>query len=212
MTSSGTPRAPEPPKSPVKARRLILWRWRRNPLRRRSDLVEAWLGVISVLAIAAGGTVAGALAFLGVTRDLAEQRDERRSVPAVVVEDVGDGRAGVKDGGTGFPESATVRWRAPDGAAREGRTVVDPGAGAGTGTTVWIGRDGQLVGEPITRDEAGVHGAVAALAVGSGVCLAVMSARRAATAVLNRRRARAWEYEWAEFGPHWQRGPNGPGK
>ena len=36
-----------------------LWRWRRNPLRRRSDLVEAWAGLATAVAVGVGAPLAG---------------------------------------------------------------------------------------------------------------------------------------------------------
>ncbi|GAA4079707.1 hypothetical protein [Streptomyces shaanxiensis] len=49
--------------------RALLWRWRRNALKRRSDVVEAWLGVAAVamlllsaptVSVVAAGSKAGA--------------------------------------------------------------------------------------------------------------------------------------------------------
>ncbi|MFF0065738.1 hypothetical protein ACFYRC_30155 [Streptomyces sp. NPDC005279] len=40
------------------------WRWRRNPLRRRSDAVEAWIVLVTwVLALIAGAVAGGVAAY-----------------------------------------------------------------------------------------------------------------------------------------------------
>ncbi|MFD9903677.1 hypothetical protein ACFWX4_05310, partial [Streptomyces sp. NPDC059063] len=45
--------------------RKLGWRWRRSPLRRRSDVVEAWavllVGTVLILGVPAAGFVAGAV-------------------------------------------------------------------------------------------------------------------------------------------------------
>ncbi|MEU0210453.1 hypothetical protein ABZ235_11750 [Streptomyces canus] len=38
-------RATPPAHPPEELPRLRLWRWRRNPLRRRTDLAQAWIAV-----------------------------------------------------------------------------------------------------------------------------------------------------------------------
>src|SRR3954454_3563014 len=65
------------------------WRWRRNPLRRRSDVVEAWLGVLTVLVLCTTpliGWWAGQSVDRALQRVARTQRAERTLVPAAVVE------------------------------------------------------------------------------------------------------------------------------
>jgi hypothetical protein len=38
-----------------------LWRWRRNPLRRATDLVEAWLALVVLLLVLVAAPVIGSL-------------------------------------------------------------------------------------------------------------------------------------------------------
>lgn len=42
-----------------RCRRVRLWRWRRNPLRLRSDLVEAWIMLVTWVFALVGGLLAG---------------------------------------------------------------------------------------------------------------------------------------------------------
>lgn len=46
-------RATPPAGLPEELPRLRLWRWRRNPLRRRTDLAQAWIAVGLFLVVAA---------------------------------------------------------------------------------------------------------------------------------------------------------------
>lgn len=67
-----------------------LWRWRRNPLRRRSDVVEAWVIVVGWVFALVCGLLVGLVAADAVERDTEGQREERRQVSAVLVEDAQD--------------------------------------------------------------------------------------------------------------------------
>jgi hypothetical protein len=65
------------------------WRWRRNPLRRRSDVVEAWTALAVAVLLLVGAPLAGALAGLWAHRTAQavaeERRAERHQVHAEVV-------------------------------------------------------------------------------------------------------------------------------
>jgi hypothetical protein len=67
-----------------------LWRWRQNSLRRRSDVVEAWVIVVGWVFALVCGLLAGLMAADAVERDAERQREERRQVSAVPIEDAQD--------------------------------------------------------------------------------------------------------------------------
>ncbi|MEW2257347.1 hypothetical protein AB0924_19370, partial [Streptomyces sp. NPDC047869] len=52
-----------------------LWRWRRNPLRRATDLTEAWVALVALVLIAVAAPVTGTL--IGVTAQDSLQRSAR---------------------------------------------------------------------------------------------------------------------------------------
>ncbi|MGJ5832378.1 hypothetical protein [Streptomyces ossamyceticus] len=179
----------------------LLWRWRSNPLRRHDDVLEAWvvLAVWTVMAI--GGTLAGFLTARAAQEVFADQRAERRSVPAVLLSgapEPGSGRYS-----TGDRTSTEVRWTAPDGTPRTGRTLVEGGRKAGTRVTVWTDASGALTSEPPTPNEAAIEagslGTAAALAL-SGLTYGV---GRAGRWWLDRRRVEQWGREWTLVGPQW---------
>ncbi|MDX3458898.1 hypothetical protein PV396_44450 [Streptomyces sp. ME02-8801-2C] len=173
------------------------WRWRCNPLRRRDDVLEAWLVLAVWTLIAVGGTLAGVLTAGAADAVFAQQRAERTPVRAVLLTDIP--RAAAKS----YRAVAKVRWTAPDGSVRADKTLVHYGLKAGSRIVVWTNERGNLTTEPPSRTvaavDAGLWGTVAALAV-SGVAL---GAGRAARWGLDRRRIFQWGREWDLVGPHW---------
>lgn len=54
-----------------------LWRWRANPLRRKDDVLEAWLVLAVWALISVGGTLAGVFTARAAYDVFAQQRAER---------------------------------------------------------------------------------------------------------------------------------------
>ncbi|MFJ8635761.1 hypothetical protein [Streptomyces sp. NPDC093568] len=183
--------------------KVWLWRWRRNPLRRRADAVEAWVLLTAwVFTVLAG--VLGGLATAGtVERGMARERVEWRPAVALLTEQA-PGTAQPRSGGaSGEQVWAKVRWSARDGSAHTGQARVHPGSGVGTPVTVWTDPEGRLVTRPATPAEARTR---AALVGGlAGLCAASVPfvAGRALRSRLESRRIDRWGYEWARFGPLW---------
>ncbi|POX51204.1 hypothetical protein [Streptomyces sp. Ru72] len=174
--------------------RRRLWRWRRSPLRRTSDLIEAWLLLAAWLLGVLGGATAGMVAAMAADRGFEEDRSGRRQVVAVLLErvrDVAPTHADVRSNA-----DATVRWTTPDGRMRTGRAAVPAHTPVGTRVQVWTSPRGDLVPQPADRSEAALRssllGAGAAVAVG----VTVWGSARAARALLDRRRMRQWALEW----------------
>ncbi|WP_326655567.1 MULTISPECIES: hypothetical protein [unclassified Streptomyces] len=74
----------------TKRARVWGWRWRRNPLRRRSDAVEAWIVLVTWVLALIGGAVAGGVAAYCVDQAIERERAGRQAVPAVLVSDAPD--------------------------------------------------------------------------------------------------------------------------
>ncbi|WP_328743832.1 Rv1733c family protein [Streptomyces sp. NBC_00285] len=119
------------------------WRWRRNPLRRRSDVVETWAVLVAWALAVAGGLLAGLVTAVTVERGLDRERAERQGVSAVVTKDAVDEVSARPDGNR--RAWAPVRWVAPDGWSHTDRTRHPdpapgqaPGSPSGpTGAEVW---------------------------------------------------------------------------
>jgi hypothetical protein len=179
--------------------RDILVNLRRSPLRRRSDLAEAWMvlatgALIAVAAPAAGVTAADAVQAAG-----ARQGQDRQAVSAVLTENPPD-RIGIDTtSGAGTAVHATVRWTAPNGAVRTGETEVAPRMRAGDRTTAWLDGKGALLRDPVTPSDVRAQSIALGTVAASGTCLLLLGAERAGGALLARHRNTQWEREWAEI-------------
>ncbi|MGW2745509.1 Rv1733c family protein [Streptomyces sp. NPDC001450] len=180
--------------------RVPLWRWRSNPIRRRDDVLEAWLLLAIGILIAVGGTAAGVVTARAADQVFDQQRADRIPVRAVLLNDV----PRTETSGMGRDlASARVRWTTSDGSAHKGMTLVSTGKKAGSTVRIWIDGQGRVSTQPPTPTraavEAGLFGASAALAL-SGVVSGVGSVGRR---YLDRRRIQQWDREWTLVGPQW---------
>ncbi|MGW3916857.1 Rv1733c family protein [Streptomyces sp. NPDC005070] len=178
-----------------------LWRWCDNPLRRRDDVIEAWIVLAVWTLFTVGGTVAGLVTAQAADDAFARQRAERQPVRAVVLHDVPPTAAGPGAGSGRL--MAAVRWTAADGSSRTGSAAVPTGSRAGAEVSMWQDGRGRLAPAPPTPAkaavESGVAGAAAATAVG-GLALGAGTVTRRR---LDRRRVDAWGREWALVEPRW---------
>ncbi|MFE2100116.1 hypothetical protein [Streptomyces sp. PTD9-10] len=174
--------------------RRRLWRWRRSPLRRTSDLIEAWLLLVAWGAGVLGGATAGTVAAVAADQGFEEDRSSRRQVVAVLLERAGESAPTHADVTTNA--GATVRWTTPDGRTRTGRAAVPAHTPVGTHVRLWTSSRGDLVSQPPGRSDAvlrsSLTGAGAAMAAGG----AVWGSARAVRALLDRHRTRQWALEW----------------
>lgn len=170
------------------------WRWRSNPLRRTSDVVEAWIVLVTWLLAVVGSVLTGLVTADAVARGLDRQWTERRPVEAVLVGRVPSVTSARGDDGRVW---AGVRWTTPDGAVHSGRTKVRPGMASGTRVTVWTDRQGRVTAKPLSPGEAGFRSAWTGTLVATGTAAAVFGGAQLARAGLERRRLRQWDEEWA---------------
>ncbi|MGV9251867.1 Rv1733c family protein [Streptomyces sp. NPDC003697] len=183
-----------------------LWRWRRNPLKRRADAVEAWIVLGAWVFTVLAGLSAGVTAMRAVEHELARERAEWRPT-AAVVEAPGPPAAG-QGNGRGADASRAwrrVRWTAADGTPRTGQVPVRPGSAAGSRVTVWTDTRGRLVTRPATAAQARTRAAVVGGLVGLSTGAVPFVVGRLLRDRLERARMRQWDAEWARFGPMWSR-------
>ncbi|HEY8983125.1 MAG TPA: hypothetical protein VIU15_26540 [Streptomyces sp.] len=177
----------------------LLWRWRGNPLRRRDDVIEAWLVLIVWLLIAVAGTLVGMTTAHAADEVFARQRAQRHPVRAVLVDDVPKSVGTTVDG----RRSAEVRWSAPDGSPRTGRALVDAGQRAGATVTVWLDAEGRPSVEPPDATQAAIESAALGAGAACGLAGALYGAGRVVRWRLDRRRIEGWASEWDVVGPLW---------
>ncbi|MFI0720526.1 hypothetical protein [Streptomyces sp. NPDC021224] len=191
------------------------WRWRRSPLRRRSDVVEAWLGLVTVLLLCAvplAGWWAGQSVDRALTRVARVQRTERSLVTAAEVPASaargattapGAGRAAGREVDPAGEE--VLRWTAPDGTARSGKVPLGLEVRHGGRLLLWTDRQGRLVAPPLDRATATAHAALAGVAAAGVAAGTVLLARQLLLWRLTRRRMLSWDRAWARFGQDWGR-------
>ncbi|MEV5171170.1 hypothetical protein AB0L10_08785 [Streptomyces flaveolus] len=194
---------------PLKAFRgpkVWLWRWRRNPLKRRADVVEAWVVLGACLLTVLAGVLAGLAAAGSVEHGLARERATWRPTVARVVAQVpGKSPAHSSHASAGDQVWAEVRWTVTDGSAHTGQIRVEPGSRPGTPVTVWTDPQGHLVSRPTTASEAAFRSILIGLLVGASAAAVPFVAGLAVRGRLERRRMDAWDTEWARLGPQWGR-------
>ncbi|MCI3276704.1 Rv1733c family protein [Streptomyces cylindrosporus] len=181
--------------------KVWMWRWRHNPLRRRSDVVDAWIVLAAWLIALCGGLFTGLTSGVTADHELDRQRAERHPLSAVLTENA-PGRTSVSalDGDL---VRATVRWTAPDGSTHTGLTKVRADAKAGAPATVWVDRQGRLTSKPLTPGDATFQAAWTGVLVGLGVAGALLGGAQLMRLQLARRQSRQWDEEWARVDTPW---------
>lgn len=192
-----------------------VWRWRRNPLRRPTDLFEAWVAfaaLVCVLLVApALGCAAGLKVDGTLQRAAREQRHERYLVPAVVVRPTPGPVAGsATDPGAGrqAPERTRIvaSWTAPDGSSHEGTVpAAEEPPLPGDRFRIWTDIRGRLVGQPLDPSAASFHAGVAGLAAALTAAALAETLRRLVVRRLMHRRYTRLDRAWAAAGPDWGR-------
>lgn len=195
------------------------WRWRRNPLRRRSDIVEAWLGAVTVLLLCAVpliGWWAGQSVDRTLQRVARTQRAERTLVPASVVQSpaapgattapgASKAAAGVAGADSDPRHGDVLHWTAPDHSEHTANVPVGLEVWHRYQLLLWTDRAGVLVPPPLDDATASTHAILAGVATGSAAGGLLVLSRQLLMWRLMRRRMDSWEREWARVGQDWGR-------
>lgn len=177
-----------------------LWRWRDNPLRRRDDIVEAWIVLAVWVVVLVGGAAVGLVTARVAGDVFARQRAERHTATAVLA---GDVPGAATAGGTSARVMSEVRWTAPDGTSRTGKSLVVSGQQAGAKVVIWLDASGALTNEPPNATEASLEAGLLGFAAGVALAGTVLGAGAVARWELDRRRVEEWGREWDLVGPQW---------
>ncbi|WP_030419129.1 hypothetical protein VM636_27930 [Streptomyces sp. SCSIO 75703] len=181
------------------------WRWRRNPLRRRSDVVEAWTVLVVALLLFIGvplvGVYAAARAHDQAEGLAAAQRAQRHRVTATVVRTDPSGLPSEQT--DGHASRATVRWQAPDGGTRTAGTEVPSGTRRGDVIGLWLDGKGRTVAPPADGTAVWQHTVTVGTCTTLGAGLTVLVVHGAAYRLLQRHRLTCWEREWERTEPRW---------
>ncbi|MFF4804343.1 hypothetical protein ACFY1U_39220 [Streptomyces sp. NPDC001351] len=187
----------------VRRAKVLGWRWRSNPLRRRSDVVEAWIVLAAWTAATAGAVAAGTVGAQAAQRVVNEDRAGRRPVSAVVLKTVAGSGRDVVTGVRYDRVLATVRWSDGKGTVRTGMVDVKSGAKAGSGVQAWTDGRGHLVSAPVSAEEAATRVVLAGTGVGLATGLTVLGGGRLVRLRVQRRATERWGAEWERVGREW---------
>jgi hypothetical protein len=177
-----------------------------NPLRRRSDMIEAWLlPAVVVVFLALSPLLIGAASAFIQNGNAAAVRAERswHRVNAVLLQAV-PGPMMSDNGANSWVTWTQARWTA-DGRRHVGQVPAPSGSSMGSTVPVWLDRAGNVQTPPLNarqiRDRVVLAAVVALTAL--AVCLAAVAliARR----LLERRRLAGWATGWLAVGPQWSR-------
>ena len=193
-----------------------LWRWRHNPLRRATDLAEAWVALAALLLILLAapvvGAVVGAVAQDACSSPSGTSTQPAMLVTATVVRKLAGAPAGARPR-DGRPARACAqpgrrptgrRRTAPRSTARSTASLKSPHRG--DHFTIWTDRHGPPGGPPAGlrhRDDAR-----RARRLRRGRCSRrglVEGGRRLIVWRMVRRRYARWDQAWDRAGPDWGR-------
>ncbi|MFD8005333.1 Rv1733c family protein [Streptomyces mirabilis] len=177
--------------------RVLLWRWWRNPLKRRSDVAEAWVGVATAALLLMVPAVGLVMADVSERSALDEAQGLHRPA-ARLVEDA----PATPSRFSGMADDhvrATVRWTIPDGSPKTGEAPVAAGSKAGSSTTVWIDAAVRVRPAPPTSAQARSQGVALGAAATAGACVLIVGGWWIARVRLDVRRRAQWDRAWADF-------------
>jgi hypothetical protein len=201
-TPAAAPVPPRPDQRPTRLAQALARR--RNPLRRRSDILRAWLhdllvlGLVGVTALAA---LLGVAYYRGDRAAAARLETRVHQVQAVALADASTGSAAAAVSGTGA--AVAVSWTSTTGVRRTATVAAPRSVTRGRHLSVWINAQGGLAAAPIS---AGTSASDAIyLAVLVWICAG--GALIGGTALVRLRLERAdlcrWEQGWATTEPVW---------
>jgi hypothetical protein len=178
-----------------------LWRWRSNPLRRRVDVVEAWIILAAWLCAIAGGLVAAWVTGSKADEGYDRMRAEHQPVPAIVVKPANSQATTSPTSNRRVP--ATVRWTGADGHTHTGVTQVKTGVSPGDRIRVWTNSRNHLTAEPLSPANAMFQSAMVGLTAAGGTGVVVLIGIQGLQAGLGRRRMHLWADDWEKADRRW---------
>jgi hypothetical protein len=177
-----------------------------NPLRRRSDVIDAWLVPVAiVLFLALCPVVVSVTGSWMRAANISERHAQAnwQHAQGTLVQSV-PGPMQASHGTNTWITWAPAHWTV-NGVHRKGDVPAQAGARAGTKVTVWWDSKGKVQMPPLSAGGAGSRilearaGGIAVLLAAIGIML--MLVRR----FLDRRRLAGWESAWLTVGPTWSR-------
>ncbi|MGW2210923.1 Rv1733c family protein [Streptomyces sp. NPDC001781] len=192
-----------------------VWRWRGNPLRRPTDVAEAWVCLLALLltlvATPVVGIAAGSAAQDSLRRAVREQRHTRHLVTATVLRPLGQAPPEADPDSARTSRSRVVAgWTAPDGTRRQGAVLADvKSPHAGEHFRLWTDPAGRMTTRPLDSATALAHAVLAGFGASVAAAGLVESVRRLVVWRMVRRRHASWDRAWDRAGPDWGKAGTG---
>ncbi|WP_328316059.1 Rv1733c family protein [Streptomyces sp. NBC_00388] len=190
-----------------------VWRWRRNPLRRGTDLTEAWVALVAVVLIAVAGPLVawlcGSLTESALQDAARDQRRHRHMTTATVVRALHDRPVAANPDGISdaVPRGrAAAVWTGTDGSRHRGALSTFKGDNhAGDRLRIWTDDRGRLVNRPMRPRTVTAHAVLAGFGAGAATAVLIVGGRRVVVWRLVQRRYARLDRAWSEAGPDWGR-------
>jgi hypothetical protein len=175
-----------------------------NPLRRRSDVIAAWLTPAFILIFAALIPVVAA-----VTSTLARDHNAAVVRASHTWTDVtgtllksAPGPAQRDNGANIWNEAAPAKWTFC-GAQYKGSIPVPAGSPAGSRQTVRLNAAGRVMTPPLAPSQLADRIDTLTFIVMAGLALALMTVKGIVRRILDKRKLAAWATEWRAVAPRW---------
>lgn len=176
----------------------------RNPLCRRSDVIEAWLLPVVIITFVALSPIAGAAAGLWARADnvAAHRAQQTWHRAAAVLLQAPPGPL-MSDGGVNtWLVWTPARWTS-GGRQRLGEVPAAAGTRAGSTVPVWLDRAGNAQSPPLTAAQDRHHIIVAVSLALAALAVLLAGLALLTRRLLNRRRLAGWDAAWRLVGPQW---------
>ena len=183
----------------------------RNPLRRRTDRIEAAMRLATIIlllvAVPIAAIAVGRQADHLALRQAHAQQAAGHQVTAVLLKQAQ--ATGVPDPYTSIQLTYVLaRWQPPGLPPVSGPVLAPAGTRAGSTVRIWIDAAGAIASPPPDRREIVGDVTMAAVVAGLVASLLLLGANTLARRVLDRRRLNAWDAEWRATGPRWSGHPS----
>ena len=178
----------------------------RNPLRRRTDRIEAAIRLVAVIlllvAVPIAAIVVGRQADHLALRHAHAQQAADHEVTAVLLQQAQ--ATGVPDPYTSVEMTYVLaRWQSPGQPPKSGQVLAPVGAHAGNRVMIWIDASGALASPPPSHREIAGDVAMTTVVTVLAASLLLLGSNALARRALDRRRLNAWDADWRATGPLW---------
>lgn len=177
-----------------------------NPLARGVDRLESRvliLVVLIALLLLPIMLVLGSLTYANLSATGEQQARTRHETIATLTEDAPTPSIDVHGVAATNESDVMATWRLPDGSTETGLVPAADGLTSGARVEIWLDQDGRPVDAPVTSTEIGMA-AVTISGVGWLTIVGLLALLQLGIhRILDRRRYRAWDQEWAQVEPGW---------